>query len=571
VRFDRFGADVLLTYLYRLRPEILVTLADIWWLTYIANPGIANFMRTANIPWVHYYPVDGDMGDGRLPPSWVHILRTVDLPVAMSKYGRDVTQTNGVVPSYVPHGVDCSVFRPPEDKKAAKRALGYDDRFVVLSDARNQPRKLLPRLLDIFGRFAHDKPDALLHLHCDPSDPAARSPEYTYGLSADIDFLGLSEKVRITEAMSIAKGVSLEALAAIYQAADVHLLTSWGEGFGLPTLQAAACGVVPMASDYTASRELTEGHGESIRVRDFIPDEFGIQRALIDPDDAVSRLDGLYQDRGLLAARSAASARFALDYAWDRVIDEWDRVLRQEMPRAHQHLARPVTTSRVTLVPDAGEGPSTLNRMVRQAVPGMPDGATVTMKVAESKPGEFISELFRDAGRLDRRLTIPVTLPVDGHPEAKGRTTGLTYLAGPRDVDAFLLLLLLFPGLAAWSTVPLDLGYDGDTGTPRRAVVVEGAAGYRRALAQSTLALDLEGTDGLLPELSAELGVPCVRLRTEEGLRLWPELALDKTDPAGAARVARVVLTDQGVAQSACASAKKSLVALHDVPGRRVC
>src|SRR5262249_57898209 len=109
----------------------------------------------------------------------------------------------------------------------------------------NQPRKQLPRLLEIFRRFSAGKDDVLLHLHCDPNDPAARTPEYFYDLKSDIAFLGLQEKVRVTDGMTIAEGLPLDRLAAIYQAADVHLLASLGEGFGLPTLQAASAGGVP--------------------------------------------------------------------------------------------------------------------------------------------------------------------------------------------------------------------------------------------------------------------------------------------------------------------------------------
>lgn len=134
----------------------------------------------------------------------------------------------------------------------------------MLSDARNQPRKLLPRTLEIFRRFAVGKPDVLLHLHCDPQDPMARLPVYTYDLQADIDFLGLKEQVRLISKMSIFAGLSLAQLAALYQAADVHLLASWAEGFGLPTLQAAAAGVVPMAIAYSASHELVRAHGEAV-------------------------------------------------------------------------------------------------------------------------------------------------------------------------------------------------------------------------------------------------------------------------------------------------------------------
>ncbi len=132
------------------------------------------------------------------------------------------------------------MFQPPADKETAKRSLGYEGKFVVLSDARNQLRKMLPRTLEIFRRFALDKDDVILHLHCDPDDMYAHTPECHYDLRSDIAFLNLTEKVRLTKDMSSLKGISLEQLAQIYQAADVHLLASWGEGFGLPTL--ASCG-----------------------------------------------------------------------------------------------------------------------------------------------------------------------------------------------------------------------------------------------------------------------------------------------------------------------------------------
>jgi glycosyltransferase involved in cell wall biosynthesis len=320
VRHAGFGADVLHTYLRRLQPDILITLADIWWLTFISDPLNANFMRAANIPWALYYPVDGDMGDMLLPSSWVHILQTVDVPVAMSRYGQAVSHANGITPTYIPHGVDTKVFHPPADKLEAKGKLGYDGRFVILSDARNQPRKMWPRTIEIFRRFARAKDDVVLHIHCDPNDPAARALDYCYDLRSDIAFLNLGDKVRFSPDMSVTRGLALEQLASIYQAADVHLLSSWGEGFGLPNLQACSSGVVPLAADYTASQELVEGHGETIRVKHYVPDQFGLRRALIDMDDAVHKLERLYRDRALLAAKAAAARQFAEAYDWEQVV-----------------------------------------------------------------------------------------------------------------------------------------------------------------------------------------------------------------------------------------------------------
>src|SRR5262245_16204608 len=116
------GADVLLQYLQRYRPDVFVTLADVWWLSYVADHAIASFLYMARIPWVMYYPIDSDLGDGRLPTSWVRMLRAADFPVAMSRYGAEVGVANGVASDCIPHGVDASVFRPPQDREAAKRA-----------------------------------------------------------------------------------------------------------------------------------------------------------------------------------------------------------------------------------------------------------------------------------------------------------------------------------------------------------------------------------------------------------------------------------------------------------------
>jgi len=561
IRHNGFGADALLGYLYRVRPDVLVTLADVWWLTYITYPIIANFMHTAGIPWALYYPIDGDMGEGHLPPSWVHILKTVDLPISMSRYGHDVTQVNGVTPAYIPHGVDTRVFQPPTDKSRAKQALGYEGRFVILSDARNQPRKLLPRTLEIFRRFAADKDNVLLHLHCDPDDPVARSPGYSYDLRSDIAFLGLTSKVQITDGMSIAIGLPIAQLAEIYQAADVHLLSSWGEGFGLPTLQAAATGVVPLASEYTASRELVLGHGESIRTGHFLLDQFGLRRALIDIDDAVSRLERLYYARELLASKAENARRFAEAYDWERIVLQWQEVLQRGVPRTRTNLRYPANASRITLYPNTVDGPADLARVVRKAVPSLPDNVQVTVNVVERKVGTLAAEVFQDSQEFDRTITLPVTLPVVEPKLVKARVMGCVYAASTWDVPVVLALSRIFPRLNVWSTVSLELGPNPTNGQPVQAKAVQaGSPEYRSYLASSTLALDIGGTDPALPALATELGVPCIGLSQQvEQTRLWPDLSLANTNPGVAAELGRWMLTDQGSASDLCMRASQML------------
>src|SRR5205823_2183921 len=118
--------------------------------------------------------------------------------------------------------------------------------------------------------------------------------------------------------------LSIEDLAALYSAADVHLLTSFGEGFGLPTLQAASCGVVPVAPANSASSELVGGHGFAISCDSSSTDEFGLVRHFIDRQEAAGALQELYENPDLLAARAAAARCFALAYDWDTIARRWD-------------------------------------------------------------------------------------------------------------------------------------------------------------------------------------------------------------------------------------------------------
>jgi glycosyltransferase involved in cell wall biosynthesis len=563
IGYNRFGADVLLFYLQRLRPDVLIILADVWWMTYMAHPLIANFISTAGIPWWLYYPIGGDCGDGRLPESWVQVLQRVDLPIAMSCYGLDVSAKNRVKANYIPHGVDTGLFRPPANKAEAKAALGYQDQFVVLSDARNHRRKLLPRTLEIFRRFATGKADVLLHLHCDLNDPAAQSRVYHYNLQADIDFLATDGRVRITPGMSIRSGIPIEDLARLYQAADVHLLASWGEGFGLPTLQAAAAGVVPVAVDYAANRELLLGHGEAVPARHFLPSHFGIRAALIDIDETVVRLEALYADRAALAQKSAAAVRFAAPYDWRNIIVQWDELLR---------------------------------RKVSQPLPGTSEGAPIRVGVAQSKAGQLpidpdphaVSTIFTDAknyiaalkyyerdlmvqfqkdvARHGDPLTIPPTPPSADPKLAPHRTSGRVFIGGPDDVPVVQRLARIFPGLNVWAATPVELGPTGDVMPV--AVWQPGTQEFHQQLATSVLAIDLGGHVPALASEAAELAVPCIGgpACSIEQAQLWPELSLRGADADAAAMLGRRMLTDHGEAGALCAAAQRQRLAVAAPP-----
>jgi hypothetical protein len=138
---------------------------------------------------------------------------------------------------------------------------------------------------------------------------------------------------------------------------------------------------------------------------------------------------------------------------------------------------------------------------------------------------------------------------------------GCVYAAGEADIGLVRTLSRLFPGLKVWSCEPLAVDTDPITAeTVRFKAVPANSEAWRRYLAATTLALDMGGKDPSLPLHAAELGVPCVGVRSQrDQARLWPELTVDSLDEA--ADRCRSVLTDQGVAAQICARAREMLVA----------
>jgi len=551
----RLASDTIFPFLVRQRPEIVIALADVWWLPYFCSPHVRRQMELTDTPWALYFPIDGDMEGEALPASWVDLLRQVDVPVAMSQYGKRIAERHGIACRYIPHGVDLDVFRPPADRRQAKADIGAEGKFLVLSDSRNQPRKMLPRLLDIFARFAAECPESLLHLHTDPDDEFTRSGVYSYDVRADVRHLGIESKVRFTPGMTMkgGGGIPLTKLATYYQAADAHLLASSGEGFGLPTLQAAAAGAIPVAGGYTASLELTEGHGEPVAISDWTANEFGIRRGLIDVEDAASRLKRLYENQADLPRRSARCREFSLAYGWNTVVDQWHQLISSIARAPKRILKSPVTRA------------ESFQKLLPGSLPNIP-GVSVSVKVVERQLGRTEASIMADARQpSDVRLpALPKSCEVGG--VRVPRTIGYMGMAAG-DVPVFLELKRIFPILSGWVAVTDEdsIGAESRAWASsdlrlRRLECVEEA---RFDLAQCVLLLNIAGAlPAQLLVDAACYGVPCVGSAiAAEQSTLWPDFAT--SDQAEAVRLSRGLLTDAARLQRASEQARTACLSLY--------
>lgn len=225
----------------------VITLQDVWTLT---NP----LLQTLNIAsWV---PVDSD-------PCPVGVAqffhRTGATPIAMSRFGQDKLREQGLDALYVPHGVDTNAYKPlgEDSRREFREAYGLPtNAFLVGMVANNQgnapPRKAFPEVIAAFARFRKNHPDAFLYLHCE-----------LHGLKDGVNIERLLElngvpahAVRNVSQFFLEYGIPAEGMAHIYNAMDVLLMPSMGEGFGVPLIEAQACGVPVITGGWTAMPEL---------------------------------------------------------------------------------------------------------------------------------------------------------------------------------------------------------------------------------------------------------------------------------------------------------------------------
>jgi glycosyltransferase involved in cell wall biosynthesis len=260
-------------------PDVLLTLSDPWTFKYV--PQMA---QRRSFKWIAYFPLDGRP----FPEDWKAWLADVDVPVVLSKFTQEcVAEATGRTPVLIYHGVDTHSFKPM-DRQHAKELAHVAGHFVVGCVARNQQRKNLPALVKAFAKFAADKPDAILYLHTQ-----VRGHWDLYEL---VKRFGVEDKTRVTEGLGTDRGVPDTLLATVYNAMDVFVLPTMGEGFGLPLVESQACGTPALATDYSACPELLADPIQRLKVKDTLIMGHNFEQAVVDTDDIVEKIEHFYRN-----------------------------------------------------------------------------------------------------------------------------------------------------------------------------------------------------------------------------------------------------------------------------------
>ena len=208
----------------------------------------------------------------------------------------------------VPYGVDLAVFRPGLTGGRARvgAAAAVEEPAYVLFVASVTPRKNVRAVRHAVARLARRGFPHMLALVV--SEAKDRPDSDDLRRTAEAELPGAPGRI-----VSLSGGDDPE-LAALMAEADAVCLPSFSEGFGLPALEAMACGAPVIVSDRGSLPEVVDGGGLIVP-----PTSDGVAEAL----------ERLLSDGAATGAKRKAARVRAEGFPWERTVDGWLTVLEQ--------------------------------------------------------------------------------------------------------------------------------------------------------------------------------------------------------------------------------------------------
>lgn len=299
-----------------------------------------------NFKSLFYFPVDCPM-----IPEIIDGIEFFDGLVTYTEFGRQEIlkikpKLKGKL-KVIPHGCNMENFYPlwkrgitgtintNERTEFRRQYFGEEnaDKFIVLNLNRNQHRKDIPATIFGFMEYKKRNPDSLLLLHMHGRDPMGwdiRSLMWQTGLKENIDFILPPQEVQDS-------GAPVDQLNRIYNACDVYLTTTRGEGWGLGVTEAMACRLPVICPLNSSFSEITDNGNRAWLLENQYPiadRADNIIRGQVDPDEVADQLETVFRDRESLSTmyyykKINAASKYVETLHWEGIAQRWAEVFKE--------------------------------------------------------------------------------------------------------------------------------------------------------------------------------------------------------------------------------------------------
>lgn len=229
--------------------DILLTMGDYW------NYAGFHFLKSKldySYKWIAYYTIDSEP----INEDYVESFQYIDEIICPSKYGKKIVEKSiGKECHYIPYGIDHDTFYKLDEniRSEERKKRNLEGKFRFINVSKNQNRKNIPAFLEAL-KIVHEMDNRIVgYLHTNIEKQVA----------VQVNIKNIIKRLNIENILSIPDkklaldiGYSDSDLNTEYGCSDALVLSSVAEGFGFPLLEAQACGIPVIATNYASMPEL---------------------------------------------------------------------------------------------------------------------------------------------------------------------------------------------------------------------------------------------------------------------------------------------------------------------------
>lgn len=325
------------------KPDIVFDVRDPWMFDYQSCSHLRKFFNWVVMPAMDSIPQKIE---------WLTSFNTADILVPYTEWAMEyLSGFNNLYPKTTPAGVDSSVFKITNNKK--ERMGLPTDSFVVGAVMRNQRRKLIPALFEVIKRVKEKHPNTILYLHTTFPEMAGwniPSLLIDFELIDSVYFTYKCKKCKVfypskfigpqtfckkcgefTCGMSnTMDGISDHEMVDIYNMFDLYIQYAICEGFGMPQIEASACGVPVASVDYSAMSEIVRNIGGfPIKLASLSYEiESHAKRAYPDIDETIKIIiDYIESSQDYKHSKKEETVeKTILHYNWKNIANVWEQI-----------------------------------------------------------------------------------------------------------------------------------------------------------------------------------------------------------------------------------------------------